>query len=108
MPCRRRKFPLSCCTRKFPLGHHRTQPWELTRPSASPQASPVVASPTNQDRAIVPLDRDRVQRKLWLAAELFRFAYETKRHQLRQRHPTLSERELNHRAYALIERGCTR
>lgn len=68
----------------------------------------MIESPTKQDRAIAPLDRDRVERKLRLAAELFRFAFETKRHQLRRRHPTLSERELNHRAYALIERGCTR
>ncbi|MBK6846991.1 MAG: hypothetical protein IPG96_05385 [Proteobacteria bacterium] len=68
----------------------------------------MVGSPNNEQRVVPPLDRDRVQKKLRLAAELFRFAYETKRLQLRQRHPTLSERELNHRAYALIERGCTR
>jgi len=80
----------------------------LTPPPAAPQARPVVGSPSDEQRMVPPLDRDRVQKKLRLAAELFRFAYETKRLQLRQRHPTLSERELNHRAYALIERGCTR
>ncbi|MBK8480665.1 MAG: hypothetical protein IPL40_05760 [Proteobacteria bacterium] len=40
-----------------------------------------------------------------LAAELFCFAYETKRLQLRQRYPALDERQLDQRAYALIERG---
>lgn len=52
------------------------------------------------------LDPERIQRKLRLADDLFRFAMRTKKHQLRLRFPELSERELTRRAYALIERGC--
>lgn len=54
------------------------------------------------------LDPVRVAKKLRLAAELFGFAYDVKRFQLRSKHPELSEREINHGAYALIERGCRR
>jgi|GEM_PF-1102898 len=53
------------------------------------------------------LDPKRVEKKLRLADELFMFAYETKRFQLRQKFPNLSEREINHKAYALIEKGCS-
>ncbi|MEL6340139.1 MAG: hypothetical protein AAFQ65_09530 [Myxococcota bacterium] len=52
------------------------------------------------------LDPAAVERKLKLAAGLFDMALQVKRDQLRRKHPDLSERELNHRAYALIEKGC--
>ncbi|MEO1483625.1 MAG: hypothetical protein AAFU77_16065 [Myxococcota bacterium] len=52
------------------------------------------------------LDPAAVERKLKLAAGLFDMAFQVKRDQLRRKHPELSERELNHRAYALIEKGC--
>ena len=54
------------------------------------------------------LDPKTVHKKLRMASELFRFAFETKRFQLRKKHPELDDREINHRAYALIERGCLR
>jgi hypothetical protein len=47
-----------------------------------------------------------IEKKLLIAEDLFRFAYETKRYQLRLKFPTLTEREINHKAYALIEKGC--
>ncbi len=52
------------------------------------------------------LDPARIERKLRIMSELFELAFQTKRFQLRARHPELSEREINHRAYALIEKGC--
>ena len=59
-------------------------------------------------RSSYVFDKAHVHKKLRIASDLFRLAYETKRFQLRQRYPELTERELNHRAYALIERGCRR
>lgn len=53
------------------------------------------------------LDAERIAKKLRIAEELFQFAYETKRAQLRRKYPELSDREINHKAYALIERGCS-
>jgi hypothetical protein len=53
-----------------------------------------------------PYDKEKILKKLRLASGLFEFAYLTKRYQLQQKFPELSERELNHRAYAMIERGC--
>jgi len=50
--------------------------------------------------------RDKIERKLRLASELFEMAYNVKKFQLRIKFPELSERELNYRAYALIEKGC--
>jgi hypothetical protein len=64
--------------------------------------------PAGEQMSATDFDRARVQKKLRLAAELFRLVYETKRAQLRERFPDLDARELNHRAYALIERGCAR
>lgn len=52
------------------------------------------------------LDAKLIEKKLRIAEELFMFAYETKRFQLRKKFPELSEREINHKAYELIERGC--
>jgi len=52
------------------------------------------------------LDPHKIEKKLQLAAGLFAFAFQTKFFQLRKKHPELSDREIRHRAYALIERGC--
>lgn len=52
------------------------------------------------------LDPQKIEKKLRLAAGLFEMAFEVKRFQLRNKHPNLSEREINHMAYALIEKGC--
>jgi hypothetical protein len=49
---------------------------------------------------------EKVERKLRIAADLFKLAYDVKRFQISQKHPELSQREVNHRAYALIEKGC--
>ena len=62
----------------------------------------------DQELGVGVFDREHVQKKLRLAAELFRFAFETKRFQLRKRYPDLGQRQINHRACALIERGCIR
>lgn len=48
----------------------------------------------------------KIEKKLQLAADLFEMAYLTKKFQLRKKFPELSEKEINHQAYALIERGC--
>jgi len=52
------------------------------------------------------LDPRKVEKKLQLAAGLFAFAFQTKCFQIRNKYPNLSEHEIRHRAYALIERGC--
>jgi hypothetical protein len=52
------------------------------------------------------LDPQKVEKKLQLAAGLFAFAFQTKVFQLRKKYPELSDREIRHRAYTLIERGC--
>ncbi len=52
------------------------------------------------------LDPQKIEKKLQLAAGLFAFAFQTKVFQIRKKYPELSEREIRHRAYALIERGC--
>ena len=58
------------------------------------------------DNSSSTLDPIKVEKKLSLAAGLFEMAFEVKRFQLKNKHPELSEREINHRAYALIEKGC--
>jgi hypothetical protein len=52
------------------------------------------------------LDPAQVEKKMRMASDLFQLAFEVKRFQIRSRHPELTEREVNHRAYALIEKGC--
>jgi hypothetical protein len=59
----------------------------------------------NQQKDI-KLDPKRVERKLRLASDLFQMAYDVKCFQLKQKEPNLSEKEIKHRAYALIEKGC--
>ena len=54
-----------------------------------------------------PIDPKKVEKKLQLAAGLFEMAYNMKRFQIKNKFPELSEREINHKAYALIERGCS-
>jgi hypothetical protein len=52
------------------------------------------------------VDPVRAERKMRAVAALFAFAMETKRHQLRRKHPRWTEREITKAAAALIERGC--
>lgn len=52
-------------------------------------------------------DADRVKTKIKIADQLFRLAFEIKRNQILLKNPDLSSREANHRAYALIEKGCS-
>lgn len=54
-----------------------------------------------------PLNPQNIQKKLRLANGLFQLAFDVKRFQIKKRHPELDEREVNHQAYALIEKGCT-
>ncbi len=56
-------------------------------------------------RKMPKLDPKKVEKKLLLAEGLFQMAYEVKSFQLRAKHPELSTREINHLAYALIEKG---
>lgn len=58
---------------------------------------------TLQLRSMTPAGK-----RLLIANDLFILAFRTKKEQLRKKHPEKTERELNHMAYALIERGCTR
>ena len=53
-------------------------------------------------------DAAKIEKKLRIAEELFELAYETKRFLLKKKYPLLSQREINHKAYALIEKGCSR
>jgi hypothetical protein len=52
------------------------------------------------------LDKNKIEKKLRAADQLFMLAYEVKRFQLKKKHPNLTQREINHMAYALIEKGC--
>ncbi len=53
------------------------------------------------------LDPHKVQKKLKLASDLFDFAIKTKSFQLKKKHPELSEKEIQQKAYELIKRGCS-
>ena len=57
------------------------------------------------DKEPLNLDPLKIQKKLRLMEELFQFAFEIKKYLLRMKYPDLTERELNHRAYAIIEKG---
>lgn len=57
-------------------------------------------------RHMKPLDPQRIEKKLRIVDELFKMAYEMKRFQLKKKYPALTDREINHKAYALIEKGC--
>ena len=59
--------------------------------------------PNNTDHVF---DRKQVEKKLKLASDLFQFAFDVKRFQIKSRQPELSDREINHLAYVLIEKGC--
>ncbi|MBI2606008.1 MAG: hypothetical protein HYW49_08005 [Deltaproteobacteria bacterium] len=48
----------------------------------------------------------KAPKKMRIAAELFSLAYKIKRHQLKLRHPKLSEKELHAKTLELIEKGC--
>ncbi len=52
-------------------------------------------------------DADRVKTRIKIADQLFRLAFEIKRNKILSKYPDLSIREANHRAYALIEKGCS-
>jgi hypothetical protein len=65
--------------------------------------------PPTTDTPRVPaseFDTQKVEKKLRLMAGLFDMAFQVKHAQLKSKHPELSERELNHLVYALIEKGC--
>lgn len=52
------------------------------------------------------LSAEKIEKKLRLMAGLFEMAFKVKSQQLKSKFPELSEREINHRVYALIEKGC--
>ena len=52
------------------------------------------------------LDTQKVEKKLRLASELFQLAFDVKCFQIQGRLPHLSKSEINHLAYAMIEKGC--
>ena len=51
-------------------------------------------------------DTEKIEKKLRLASDLFQMAFEVKKFQIKTKNSELSEREINHQAYALIEKGC--
>ncbi len=53
------------------------------------------------------LDAKKVERKLKLASSLFEMAFQMKRFQIKNKSPYLTEKEINYKAYELIERGCS-
>ena len=52
-------------------------------------------------------DKNKIEKKLKLASDLFDFAFKVKSFQLKKKYPELSEKEINAKTYALIERGCS-
>lgn len=50
---------------------------------------------------------EEIQKKIRLANDLFKMAYQIKTHQLQIKFPELTQKEINHMAYALIEKGCS-
>ena len=52
------------------------------------------------------LDPRIVTKKWQLASDLFEIAFKTKQFQMKKKYPHLSEKEINHKAYELIEKGC--
>ena len=61
---------------------------------------------STQNKENPQLDPKKIEKKLLLAAGLFEMAFRVKFFQLRKKYPDLTDREINHRAYALIEKGC--
>ena len=53
------------------------------------------------------LNPKKVQKKLKLASDLFDFAFKIKCFQIKKKNPKLTEKEINKKAYELIERGCS-
>jgi len=53
------------------------------------------------------IDADKVKAKIKIADQLFRLAYQIKKRQILLKHPELTDIEANHRAYRLIEKGCS-
>jgi hypothetical protein len=48
---------------------------------------------------------EQIEKKLRLSFGLFEAAFEIKKHQLAQKHPEKSDRELNHMTMAMFEKG---
>lgn len=55
---------------------------------------------------MLQLDRKKIEKKMRAMNNMFMFAYRLKKFQLQKKHPEWTDRELNHAAYALIEKGC--
>jgi hypothetical protein len=52
------------------------------------------------------MDAKTVEKKLNIAVGLFQMAYEMKKYQLKKKYPQMSEKELNHKTYKMIQNGC--
>jgi hypothetical protein len=50
--------------------------------------------------------REDSLRKLKITSDLFDFAYQVKRHQLRQKHPEYDEKRLHEETIKLIRKAC--
>lgn len=57
--------------------------------------------------AVLSMDPKKIERKLRLASDLFEMAFQVKQFQIKNKFPHLTEKEINQKAYALIERGCS-
>ena len=55
---------------------------------------------------MLQLDLRKIEKKMKAMNDMFMFAYNLKKFQLREKHPEWTERQLNHKAYELIEKGC--
>ena len=53
------------------------------------------------------MDPKKIEKKLQLAESLFEMAFRVKHFQIKKKFPNLTEKEINQKAYALIERGCS-
>jgi len=53
-------------------------------------------------------DAAKIEKKLKMAAGLFEMAMAVKKNQIRTKFPHLTDKEIQLRAYALIEKACSR
>ncbi|MBF0362639.1 MAG: hypothetical protein HQK49_16585 [Oligoflexia bacterium] len=59
----------------------------------------------NPNTSFNKIDRNKIEKKLRMVAGLFELVHSIKKNQLMKKYPLLSEREINHQVYKLIEKG---
>ena len=57
-------------------------------------------------KSMLQLDAKKNHKKMKAMNDMFMFAYQLKKFQLKLKHPDWTDKQLNYGAYELIERGC--